>query len=265
MNYAKIGDRLKVLLALLVLIPLGWLYLSIDHNTSSRYLLLILNIVPSLCAVLIGIPVLYLLYKIVGLEKLYNKREDQLLKKIETEVEFLRESFETKMSSLELITSFEEEFYNCDWKGLISTSNCHIDIVVYYFDSWINRYRNELIEYFKKPNTTMTIIVCNPDINNNLKQISRLYPDNESDLLKRKIFKTYDRLTSVANEAGASTSRIKFYLYPHLLNYSVQKFDNSHAVVSLFEMFRQSQVKAPTFELNLDKSAKLKSFFEKRD
>ena len=54
-----ITERLKVLLAVLTSIPLVWVYQQIDPSTGNKFLLLILNTIPSLIAVLVGIPVLY--------------------------------------------------------------------------------------------------------------------------------------------------------------------------------------------------------------
>ena len=259
-----IAERLKVLLAVLTSIPLVWVYQQIDQSTENKFLLLILNTIPSLIAVLVGIPVLYFLFKIIGLEELYNRKstiKQQL--KIEKEIALVRSYIEDRMSNLELVKNFEEEFYDCDWEELITSSNSTIDIVVYYFDSWINRNRKSLVDFFRKSDTTINIVVSDPEISENLNEISRLYPDSSEDLLKSKINETYTKLVSIANEAGADPSRIKFYYYPHLLNYSFQIFDKSKIVISFFEMFRKDYLVSPTLVLNLDKSAKLKKFFLK--
>ncbi|ELS04321.1 hypothetical protein Xen7305DRAFT_00040500 [Xenococcus sp. PCC 7305] len=259
-----IAERLKVLLAVLTSIPLILVYQQIDQTTENKLLLLILNTIPSLIAVLVGIPVLYFLFKIIGLEELYNRRNSvKQQSKLEKEISLVRSYIEDRMSGLELVKNFEEEFYDCDWEGLINSSNSTIDIVVYYFDSWINRNRRSLVDFFRKSDTIINVVVSDPEIAENLNEISRLYSDSSKDLLKSKIDGTYVKLVSIANEAGADISRIKFYYYPHFLNYSFQVFDKSKIVISFFEMFRKDYLVSPTLVLNLDKSAKLKKFFLK--
>lgn len=262
MNEVDVKERLKVFLSFVFLVLLFLFYYVIPSQTENKFFLFFLNVIPSLAAVLIGVPCLYFLFNIIGLKKLYNKSTDKL-RRIEEQIASLSDNFEMRMSDINLIKSFEEEFYECDWKDLINSSSSHIDIVVYYFDSWINRYRSELINFLKQSDTTITIIVSDPDIEDNFQNIQRLFPDSKEEVLKSKIYKTYTRFINIAREAGADPSCIDFYFYPYPLNYSIQKFDNSKTVVSFFEMFRVDHIKSPVFVLNTEKSSRLKAFFEK--
>lgn len=256
----KQREWLQTLLAIVTFILL-WVLYYVFQDAKAPFSFLV-NMLPDLGAGLIVIIVIYFVFTRQGIvdknkTNIINEKTDTIIRKLDN----LQNQFNGLVEGIGCLEKFHETFYDFEWKELIESAEKEIDIAVYYFDAWLKRNQDSLEVFFKKPNTKLRIILSDPD--QNMEAIKRLYPDHNEDSLKEKINNTKTRALSLLNKAGANSSRLEVYLYPHQLSYAIQSFDNTKVVLSVFEMFREDRVQSPLFLLNLTKSEKTKHFITK--
>ncbi|KPA17560.1 conserved hypothetical protein, membrane [Candidatus Magnetomorum sp. HK-1] len=169
-----------------------------------------------------------------------------------------------KKDNLNCVIDFYETYRHINWKKYIDNTNYTIDIVVYYFDSWINTNYENLIDFFSKPNAKIRIFVSDPHNEHNINYIQRLFPDSSKDELIKKIETTGQKLYEVIKKATNKTnSKAEFYYFPNILSYSLQVFDNKTMIYSIFEMYRDFKIDSPAIIIDLEKSSHLTEFVKK--
>ncbi len=152
------------------------------------------------------------------------------------------------------LIGFYPSYRDVLWKELIPQANKSLDIVVYYWDKWIDEHKSELFNFLQRPDTHLTIIFAdneNPAIE---KEILRLFPHNSANDLANKINQTY---LPFIKENSKKLTVIKV---PHLLHYSLQIIDNNIAILSLFDLYRAPNIDSPAFVLDLSKVPNFNSF-----
>lgn len=258
-NPQDVIDWFKVLLAFLTLMVLTLFYTLFPNNKDNRLLELIFQTIPSIIAVLVGVIVFYFIFQRRGI---FLESRNFVSEETSRDIESIKTTLNNLILNRKKI-DYVEEFYDCDWTELITSSEQNIDIIVYYFDTWIKRNRKAILKFFQKPQTTIRIIVADPEIEENFRAIRRLYHNHDEQTIKNKIYNTYHQIFAIIQQAGANANRLQFYLSPHFLNYSIQCFDQKILVISVFEMVRGMEVTAPAFIIDLRESRKLKYFLEK--
>ena len=202
----------------------------------------------------------------------YNstRKDDNLLaalgpvcNKIKKNMDSLNIREKDNLERYEPLVAFHETFRQVDWNSLLKRAEKNIDIVVYYFDSWVNANYESLKSFFKKQDTRLRIFVSDPRIDENLNNIVRLFPEYSKQVVIEKVEHTGERLLNALRDAGGSPDRLEFYYVPHLLNYSVQCIDENIMVMSFFEMYREMKIDSPALVVDLTKSEHLKKYWEK--
>ncbi|OSZ82591.1 hypothetical protein CAP35_04810 [Chitinophagaceae bacterium IBVUCB1] len=170
----------------------------------------------------------------------------------------------TSKPSLQVGTiEFYETYKKVDWTKLLRDSNESLDIVVYYFDSWVNHNEDAIQAFLLKPNTKIRVVVSDPRIDMISDNVQRLFSEYDKGTIQQKIANTRDRFLRLYDKVGASHNRFEFFYYPHLLNYSFQVLDNSKMVLSVFEMYRKKTIDSPAIIIDLNKSKHSKDFMLK--
>ena len=253
-------EWLKVVLALVAAGALVLTYILLFGTSTPRNHLidLIINTIPSAIVVLGTFVVLYFLLYRVGIPPTSNAMIDP---------QELAEAIAARMNTAKAfdtgLLEFHQTFRTFDWKRQLLEAREHIDIVVYYYDSWVNANFNELVAFFQRPKTTMRIFVADPNIEAILVEIQRLFPEYSKELLSQKVMRTGERVADAAKNAGASPERVEFYLVPQLLSYSAQIIDGSKLVLSIFEMSRQLKIDSPAFVIDIGRNRQLADFVKK--
>ncbi len=251
----------KVLLAIAGIMILILVYFFVEPNPESKLITLLLTVLPDGIMILIAIPIIYLLFYRRGLS------ESQLETNIDAQelAQYIAENLSNPKStkSTQQLIAFYETFRLIEWNTLLTNAQSHIDIVVYYFDVWVNVNYENLVLFFKKPRTTIRVFVPNPYDEFNSITLQNLFPENNLETLREKINQTKYRLAEALKEAGGDSSRLEFYYISRPLNYSVQCIDNKILVMSVFEMFRKTKVDSPAIIVDLNKSQHLADYWDK--
>lgn len=248
---------LKILIALISLAFLICIYIFLP-TTTNHWIKLIESIIPNAIVVIATFILWYFLFYLPGIPNEEDKNIDE---------NKLAENIVNKLKNEQALNcnlvEFNETFREVDWKQKLSKANHHIDIVVYYFDSWIVMNFNELVAFLQKPKTTIRIIVADPEVPSVIDELLRLFPEYSKETIREKVIKTGTLMRDVAKNAGVSEERISFYLSPHPLSYSAQVIDNKQLIISIFEMTRKLKIDSPAFTIDLINNKLVSNFIDK--
>lgn len=176
-------------------------------------------------------------------------------------ITYVRELFRSKQ--FPQIVEYQDTFKKINWDTLITQSGSRIDIVVFYFDSWVNAHWDSLVAYMSRPNTTIRLFLSNPNDPELLAHVNRLFPEYSTELIQQKITTTYDRFLEVLKKVNVSQSRLELYYYKYPFNHSFQIFDDRYVVVSFFEMYRNKKIDSPAIVFDTEHSKHLHEYFDK--
>lgn len=261
-------EKFKVLLSALAAGILAILYIWKPVEETNRFWELCYNTIPNFMAIFITIIVLYFLFGFLGVDTLKSTSPSEVENKA-SEIHNQNEHIVSTLSriaqieNLKHIEGFYDDFNDVNWRSLIRGSSVEIDIVVYYFDSWVNRYRDDLIYFFKKSDVKVNLILPNPDIDENISAGIRIFPEKDEKSLTSKINNTKNHFEGVIDDANANRKQLKFLLCKRPISYSILRFDKKQVVLSPFEMYRKGRISSPAILINTAESEKSSIFFEK--
>lgn len=158
----------------------------------------------------------------------------------------------------EALLGFHESYRQIEWKNLLSHANRSINIVVYYWDKWVQEHDKELCDFLRKPQAKIQFF-----FSEDLAGVRRLFPNNSIDQLSGKIRNTYQPLQEFLKKNKLPVGKVAVQFLPHILNYSMQCIDDRILVLSFFEMFREEQIDSPSIIVDLEKSPHMKKFYQK--
>lgn len=172
----------------------------------------------------------------------------------------IKNSFQTSKG----LIGFYESYREVPWPELLNSLQSSFDIVVYYWDQWIQQHFDALTSFLQKPGTHMNLVLAdesNPAIMNDL---MRLFPNKSHEKLIRQIADTYEPLRDYVKQYDLPINKVEVFRLPYLLNYSLQCLDGKTLILSFFEMYRsQQQVGGPAIVINLEQAPQLKQFYLK--
>lgn len=227
---------------------------------------LVIAMIPSAVVALIAVPIVYFIFARHGIHfSPSNSQSTPPTLDYDTMKTVMSEQLDERMpyAGLPALISAYETYRDIDWNWLLGQAREQVDIVVYYFDSWVKANHESLKAYFQRNNTKMRIFVADPRDEDIVDTVDRLFPDYSREDVLRKISLTGERVRGVMEEAGASPDRFQFYYVPHVLNYSAQCIDGRFFVLSVFEMFRKNKIDSPAVVFDLNKSEHLANYWKK--
>lgn len=156
-----------------------------------------------------------------------------------------------------------ESYRQVDWKRTLSSATKSVDLVAYYFDSWVNSNFDALVRFFENPGAKLRLFQSDPHVPSNLDELRRLFPEYSADELTMKVLRTGSRIAEAAQLAQAQPTQLEVRFLQTRLSYSAQCVDKALLHVSVFEMFRKNRIDSPVTVFDLNKSAHLKRYWEK--
>lgn len=150
------------------------------------------------------------------------------------------------------LLEFRESYRQVDWQDLLQKAENSLNIVVYYWDKWVQEHEKALQAFLKKPNASIHFF-----FSSKLEEVQKLFPNNTTTQLSKKIENTYKPLMAY------NRNKVIVRFLPRLLNYSMQCVDDKILLMSFFEMYRQEQVGSPAIIIDLEASPHLESFYRK--
>ncbi len=247
---------LTVVLAVIALVPLVLLYLLWQPSADNRFGHLVIQMIPNALAVLVGVPIVYFIFTRKGLGS-------PTLIDTERLADLVAQRVASSNGGPSQLLAFHDTFRHVNWSELLSSANATVDIVVYYFDSWVNANYDSLRAYFSKPGSRMRVFVSDPRDDAIVENVTRLFPEYTPQVVRDKIARTGDRLLQALRESGGDPERLEFYYVPHHLNYSAQCLDERTLVLSIYEMFRKSRIDSPAIVLDLTRSDHMARYWHK--
>lgn len=156
------------------------------------------------------------------------------------------------------LIKFCDSYRENDWNSLISQSNQSIVICSYYWNKWTEQHQQTLERFLLKDGSSIHFFFSNA-----YSEILRLFPNLSLDELKIKILQTYQPLCDFLRHHHLPSSKVKATFIPFPLNYSFQCFDDHLLTLSIFEIFRSTQIDAPSFLIDLNQNPNTKAFYQK--
>lgn len=234
-----------------------YFYLSPEETTLIH---LVLAALPSIVVILVAVPIVYFIFERQGID--YRNTKSSTIDVNELSQK-LASHLNTAQKSSPIVSAFYEKYRHVDWKDILNSATDTIDIMAYYYDSWVNQNYEEIVAFFSRPGTRMRVFVSNPNDEFILANVQRLFPEYPKEEVAQKISRTGSRMFDALTEAGGHPDRLEFYYVPHLLNYSAQVINNSYLVLSIFEMYRTTKIDSPTIIINLKESEHIRKYWHK--
>ncbi len=202
-------------------------------------------------------------FAIEGFAKNYllinNRWEDHILTALSYEQWITHQENRGEVPMSAPFPQFHESYRQVDWKSIISQANHSLNIVVYYWDKWVEEHRQALEDFLRKPHAVIRFF-----FSEDIEGVHRLFPSHSIQELKQKIERTHQPLQQFLKDKRLSSSKVSVHFQPHLLNYALQCIDDKLLILSFFEMFRKErQVDSPAMIIDLEKSPHLRSFYQK--
>ena len=214
---------------------------NMDIDINANTLVMVITIVSFI------ITILYLQFTSQGRELRYN----------------IKIYFQKHLRKYPAIEEFYESYEEIPWQKYIEEAKKKLILLVYYLDTWIGQHKESLKKFFSKPNTKIRLFLSDPNIEENVKNLERIfsYIKKEEEIIT-KVKNTMVKIFRIAEIVGASQSRVELYYYPYYLNYSAICFDDKILVLSLFEFKRLKEIRSPAIIINLEKSSKINEMWK---
>lgn len=238
---------LTTIIVFLAICVLAWVFESYFSTQVTKWVdSLILSVVPSIMATGIIAIVFYIVIECAGIID-GPRLEKQLL---------LNEVKEYKSLG---VLAFYPDFNKVPWDDLIKSSH-HIDIIVSYYDSWINAHRPALKEFFVNGGE-IRIFIGDVNISTVLEATKLRFPDRSEQQLKEKVSKTGSRIMAIRDDAGKGS--VSLYYMPFPPNYSSVIFDHEYVALSVYEQFRKDHISSQAILIDAHKHSETKQYWDK--
>ncbi len=234
-----------------------YFFLSPDGTTIFD---LILAALPSIVVIFIAVPIVYFIFERHGIDYKNQSSSSVDIQELSREIS---NSLNSEEHENPIVSAFYETYRHVDWKSILNEATDSIDIMAYYYDSWVNQNYEELVSFFGRSGTKMRVFVSDPEDEYILSNVHRIFPEYTREEVAQKISRTGSRMFDALTEAGAHPNRLEFYYVPHLLNYSAQVVNNSFLILSIFEMYRTTKIDSPTIVINLKQSEHIRKYWHK--
>jgi hypothetical protein len=278
MERSKISKLLRGIATLILFILIGSFFLLKNFNKDTPWIDLFYSLFPEIT----GTIIIFIIIDYFYIKDFINTREntanlevphfqnihngfngiEKKINEIENRLDNIGHSIFTNKFEKFLISGAENG-KNIKWESIIRNTNFSLEIVVNYFDTWITKNRDILVEFLNKENSTLTVIIPNTENPEVIKNLTALMPKHNQSQIIKKINETEHRLQELMKKENIAQDKLKIYKCNINFNFTMQIFDNKYLYFSIVEMNRDVKFKSPFFVINLSENITIKDFFEK--
>lgn len=261
---------LKAVAGLLIAVLLGVAYLLLDTPKQAHGLrALALGIIPGAIVLVLAGPIVYYGLQRRGLGKGMQTPEEgdrdlsaeALAQKIVDGVAELPAYTEPMATAAPEVRRFYPSFRKIDWEEIIGEADS-LDIIVVYFDSWVDNNREELLAIFRRGGA-IRLYITDPDADVAMQATNERFPEHSRDDLSERVRGTAQKLHALWKESASYHAHLEVHLYPGVLNYAAVRADEDQVLLSVYEHHRQRRIDSPAMLLDLRQSSAMRDFWDK--
>lgn len=147
------------------------------------------------------------------------------------------------------------------WEDVIGDAES-LDLVVVYYEQWIDDNRDELLEVFKRGGS-VRLYLTDPDDEAAIAATAARFPEHDVESLREKVQGTARKLEALRRQADSYHAHLDVRLFPGVLNYSAVRVDDDYVLLSVYEHKRERRIDSPAVLLDIKQSPTLKRFWDK--
>ncbi len=260
----KATNILTVWASIPLIIALGFIYVKIGKiipGSPERELYQWLTLLQSVLAGIIPVFLLFIGSYLI-LQKIQDIKQEAERKKL---VENIGKQFDAKIQPLIeklSIPKCYDNFNRVPWDDYIKESS-KIDILVHYFDTWINQ-RTDIITDFFRQGGTLNLIIPNPEDENLIRIIKSRFNDSSYERILDKVRRTSGKFQELRNSANNPTSKLNIFITDQITWYCAVRFDERYLILSPYEHTHDVSVQSPAVVIPLDNNhPKINDWFNK--
>jgi len=253
-----------VLLAALALVA----YLYLDEPGQEDGLRgLALDLLPEVILVLILAPIGYYVLQRRGLGKGMDPPSDEdwspgkLKQEIVDAVAELPAYANPLATSAPEVRRFWPSHRKVAWEDVIGNAES-LDIVVVYYEQWIDDNRDELLSVFQRGGS-VRLYMTDPEDVAAIEATAARFPEHDVERLREKIRGTARKFEALRRQADSYNAHLDIWLFPGVLNYAAVRADDDYVLLSVYEHKRERRIDSPAVLLDIKQSPTLKRFWDK--
>lgn len=147
------------------------------------------------------------------------------------------------------------------WEDLLNNARS-LDIVVCYFDSWVQRNWEHIVGLFKRGGN-IRVFMTNPSNLTSLAMVTKRFPEHTPETITSKILETARHLFNAHQEAATRAGTLTIAFVDEPLNYSAVRIDHERVIMGIYEQYRSGKIDSPGFLFELSDSEQIAAFWNK--
>lgn len=159
------------------------------------------------------------------------------------------------------LADFYPSFRNVPWPDLISSAK-HIDIAVYYFDSWVKANWESLVSFFERGGT-VNLFLPDPAESAELARITAFFPEYSQQVVREKIENTSTRFKEALEASRSQSAKVNTTHLKRPPTYSAIRIDREKVVLSIYENYRKAKIDSSAILIDLTKDRQLAQYWDK--
>lgn len=159
------------------------------------------------------------------------------------------------------LADFYPSFRNVPWPDFISSAK-HIDIAVYYFDSWVKANWESLVGFFERGGT-VNLFLPDPADSAELARITAFFPEYSQQVVREKIENTSTRFKEALEASRSQSAKVNTTHLKRPPTYSAIRIDREKVVLSIYENYRKAKIDSSAILIDVTKDPQLAQYWDK--
>lgn len=159
------------------------------------------------------------------------------------------------------LSDFFPSFRQVPWPELVASAK-HLDIAVYYFDSWVKANWDDLVSFFRR-GCTVNLFLPNPANEVEVRRIAVLFPEYSEQVVREKIQNTERKFRDALEASGSKSARVTAVYLDRPPTYSAIRIDRERVVLSIYESYRHSKIDSSAVLIDVTRDQQLAQYWDK--